>query len=97
MSFKGLLTNIAQSKIGDISKMAKDEKSGKLDLQGFDASNLAEVENILGGEMQQFDAKSDHEKIAKDAKMKAQKLFGDAKERKFAKKKEKQKMSNPSS
>ena len=38
--------------------------------------------------MAKFDAKSEHAKITADAKNKAKKLFGDARERKFAKKKE---------
>ena len=46
--------------------------------------------------MPTFDAKADHKKVTADAKMKAKKLFGDAKERKFAKQKEKEKHSDVS-
>ena len=57
-------------------------------------TQLAEVEKILGGgNMQTFDSKADHEKLTSDAKTKSMKLFGDAKERKAAKKKEAQKQS----
>ena len=43
-----------------------------------------------------YDAKSEHEKITANAKVKAKKLFGDAKERRYAKKKEKEKNGNAS-
>ena len=67
------------------------EKAG---LDGLSMTQLAEVEKILGGgNMQTFDSKADHEKLTSDAKTKSMKLFGDAKERKAAKKKEAQKQS----
>ena len=52
---------------------------------------LTAVEMILGGVIPTFDAEAEHEKATQEAKNKAKKLFGDAKERSDAKKKEKQK------
>ena len=54
-------------------------------------ANLTAIEKILGGSVASYDAKSEHEKITANAKVKAKKLFGDAKERRYAKKKEKEK------
>ena len=45
----------------------------------------------MGGAMPTFDVKAEHEKATAEAKNKAKKLFGDAKERSAAKKIEKQK------
>ena len=56
---------------------------------------LSAVEMILGGAIPTFDAKTEHEKATQGAKDKAKKLFGDAKERSDAKKKEKQKGTYP--
>ena len=50
---------------------------------------LAAVEMILGSSISTIDTKTEQEKFTLDAKNKAKKLFGDAKERKDAKKKEK--------
>ena len=50
---------------------------------------LAAVESILGSSISAIDTKTEQEKLTLDAKNKAKKLFGDAKERKDAKKKEK--------
>jgi hypothetical protein len=53
---------------------------------------LAAVESILGSSISAIDTKTEQEKLTLDAKNKAKKLFGDAKERKDAKKKEKKGM-----
>ena len=50
---------------------------------------LAAVESILGSSISAIDTKTEQEKLTLDAKNKAKKLFGDAKERKDAKMKEK--------
>ena len=58
----------------------------------FGEEKLAAVESILGSSISAIDTKTEQEKLTLDAKNKAKKLFGDAKERKDAKKKEKKGM-----
>lgn len=71
------------------------EKSAGVNLGGdlglVDVGQLQAIELILGRSMPTFDAKTEHEKAIGKAKTKAEKLFGDAKERSAAKKKEKNK------
>ena len=59
---------------------------------GYEYGKLAAVESILGSSISAIDTKTEQEKLTLDAKNKAKKLFGDAKERKDAKKKEKKGM-----
>ena len=93
-SFKGLLTNLAQAQAqeNNVSNKTMEPEQNKTDTLGeLSMSKLAAVETILGGTMPTFDAKSDHEQVTANAKVKAKKLFGDAHDRKYAKKKEKEK------
>ena len=95
MSFKGLLTKLAAKvNMEEIAELAKSQGKSTTQftaLGDMSKEKLAAVEAILGGVMPTFDAKKEQEKTIQDAKNKAKKLFGDAKERHDAKKKEKQK------
>ena len=95
LSFKGLLTKLATKvSVEEITELAKSQGKSTIQFTGLgemSMEKLAAVEAILGGNMATFDTKKEHEKTIQDAKNRAKKIFGDARERHDAKKKEKQK------